>query len=129
MKTVSKLERRAKIKGRAKIQKLCQLFSTRGTGKKSEINRILSVLTTAQLHQVCELLFNIVYNPEFCNFTTAQKLKLCNAMKPHREDIKLLSDKYEGLKKKNAIQSQTGTGLISTIIAIAIPALIALISK
>ena len=51
-------------------------------------------------------------------------------MTPQRKDFKVISDKKAGFKKqKNAILNQTGTGLITSVLAIAIPALITLVTK
>ena len=116
-----------RIIGKAKIKKICNLFLQRGVKKRGEI---LKSLTSGQMHLICELFFNIINNPDFCNFTMSQKKKLCRIMAPHKKDFKVMTDKKMGLKKqKIAVLRQTGSGIITAILAIAIPALITLISK
>ena len=119
-----------RVKGTKDMTRLCEIFSKTGLNQKKNMRKKLSSLNIKDHHSLCTLIFNIVTNFEFLGFSKIQKKKILKIMLSNQTFFEGLSKKKTGARKqKQAIMTQTGGGLIISLLSVAIPALVSLLAR
>ena len=120
----------SKIRGYKDLARICEIFPQGTLRQGKNMRRKICNLSTKDHHRIMTLVFNVITNTEFLQFTPIQKKKILTLMLSDRKFFELLSEKKSGLKlQRQSILTQKGSGLITGLISIAIPAIISLLAK
>ena len=105
------------------IAKYMPLFKRLRAAKSRSIARLLSKMTSSQVHAVCECIYNTLHT----NLGVSPKKmgKLKKTLAKNRSVYRYLADKRNPVSKKRALMVQHGSG-IGMLLGAIIPALVSL---
>ena len=109
-------------------QELVSLLEALKSMPRKNLTEIVSHLDAKSVNLLSQLFHNVVYNT--IHISPDQYKKIKRRMRKNKQDWRnVVNRKFPVKNKRGILKSQSGTGLLATIISVALPLILGLINK
>ena len=97
---------------------------------KADREKLLNSLSAKHINNICEFFFNIINNPHSKNLDTKVRRRIRRYFIKHMVTCKDIADSFLSVSfRRKQLVHQSGTGLFTTVLSLAIPLLTSLLTK
>ena len=98
--------------------------------EKQYIGKLLNALSPARINNICELYYNIIVNPDSKNIQYSARRKLKRHFLKSKAQMMDIADSRKSLTlRRKHLVNQTGSGIFTTILSLAVPLITSLLVK
>lgn len=113
-----------------KLQRVLRLVKMVSKIDKQDVSPLINDMSSKQVDMLCELFYNIIQNPKSENLGKKERTKLKKYFRKNRKLCQeIANDKNSAKFRKKCLVEQSGDGVFTTILALAIPLITGLLTK